>query len=204
MHDQRIGTFDIKWFITVTTHQFVQLIRRNATQNGRPCNLCIIQMQNRQNGTVENRIDEFVGMPAGRQRPGFGFTVTDHTGHDQIGIVESRAESVRQGISQLATFIDRARRFGGSMAWNTARERKLGKQLFHPFLVFGDVGIKFAVRSFKVGIGNQSRTTMSRTGNENHVQIVFLDHTIHMDINEIQARCRTPVSQQTRLDIVRL
>jgi hypothetical protein len=51
-------------------------------------------MQDRQHGAVGDRVEKFVGLPRGRQRAGFRFTVADNAGDDQIGIVERRTESV--------------------------------------------------------------------------------------------------------------
>src|SRR5438105_6299788 len=45
---------------------------------------------------VGGRIEEFVGMPGGRERSGFRFAITDHTGDDEVRVVERRAEGVTE------------------------------------------------------------------------------------------------------------
>ena len=45
-------------------------------------------------------------MPAGRQGAGLRFPVADHTGDDQVGVVEGRAIGMDQGIAELAALMD--------------------------------------------------------------------------------------------------
>ena len=160
-------------------------------------------MQNRQYGTVIYGIDEFVGMPSCRQRPGFGLAIPDHTGHDQIGIVECGTIGVGKRIPQLTAFVNRTGRFGCRMARNASRERKLREQFFHPLFIFRNIWVKLAVGSFQIGIGHKRRTAVSGPRHKNHVQIILFDDPVHMHINEIQTWSRSPVSQQSRLDIFR-
>jgi hypothetical protein len=42
---------------------------------------------------------------------------------------------------------------------------------------------------------------MTRTGDIDHVQVVFFDHAVEVDIDKVQARSRPPVSQQSRFDV---
>ena len=43
---------------------------------------------------------------------------------------------------------------------------------------------------------------MPGAGDVDHVQVVLLDQPIQMDIDEVQARRRSPVAQQARLDVL--
>jgi len=43
---------------------------------------------------------------------------------------------------------------------------------------------------------------MSRTGDEKNVEIVLLDHAVHVNIGKRLSSIGTPVPQQTRLDVV--
>src|SRR4051812_18398514 len=87
------------------------------------------------------------------------------------------------------------------MTGNSARERELLEETFYPGFVLRDFGIYFAVRSLEVGIRDDSRSTVTWPGDIDHVQIVLIDDAIQMRIDEIQARCRAPMSEQTRLDV---
>ena len=75
-----------------------------------------VQMQDRQHGAVIGGVQEFVGMPRGRQRPGFRFAITDHTGDDEAGIIEDRAERMAERLAEFAAFVNRAGTFGRRVA----------------------------------------------------------------------------------------
>jgi hypothetical protein len=49
-----------------------------------------------QDGTVMDRIEELVRMPGRGQRACLRFAISDHAGDKQIGVVEGRAEGVRE------------------------------------------------------------------------------------------------------------
>jgi len=51
-------------------------------------------------------------LPAGGERPGLSFAITDHTTDDQIRVVKCGAVRVRQGVPEFAAFMDRAWRLG--------------------------------------------------------------------------------------------
>ncbi len=48
-------------------------------------------MKDRQDCAVALWIEEFVGVPARGEGAGFGFTIADDAGDDQIGVVEGGA-----------------------------------------------------------------------------------------------------------------
>ena len=97
---------------------------RDAGKNRGIGDLVAIEMKNRQHRAVANRIEEFIRMPRGRERPGLRLAVADHHGDDQIGIVERGAEGVREAIAEFAALMNRARRFRRAMTADAARERK--------------------------------------------------------------------------------
>ena len=69
-----------------------ELVLRNAREHGRVRDLVAVQVQDRQDGTVDDRVQELVRMPARRERSRFGLAVADDAGDDEIGIVEGRPE----------------------------------------------------------------------------------------------------------------
>src|SRR5256885_8314722 len=117
-------------------------------------------------------------MPACGQWTGFGFAVANNARGDQVGIVEYRPISVCKRITQLASFMYRARRFGGDVAWNAAGKRKLLEQPLHPTGVLRDVRINLAVRSFQIGVRHESGATMSRTSDIDHAEVPLFDDSI--------------------------
>ncbi len=99
-------------------------------------------------------------MPAGGQRPRLGLAVADDASDDQIGIVEGCSIGVRQRVAQLATFVHRAGRLRGDVAWNSAGERELLEEPLQARLVLADVGVNLAVGPFQVGVGDQCRPSV--------------------------------------------
>src|SRR5438094_10305023 len=74
----------------------------------------------------------------------------------------------------------------------------------HAVRVLRDVGIDFAVSAFEVGIRHQPRPAVTRSGNVDDIEIVFIDDAVQMDIDKVQPWCRAPMAEQTRLDVRQL
>src|SRR6476646_6889965 len=96
-----------------------------ARQQGGIVNLVAVEIQYGQHGAVANGIEKFVDVPRGSEWPCFGFAITHNCRDDQVGIIERSAARVRQNIAELATFVDRARRFGSAVTADATRKRKL-------------------------------------------------------------------------------
>ena len=176
----------------------------DARQHRRIGDLVAVEMEDRQHGAVAHRIEELVRMPARGHRPRFRFAIADHRGDDEVGIVEGRAIGVRERIAKLAALVDRARRLGRDMARNPAGKRELGEEALHALHVLRDARIDFAVRAFEIGVGDQPRAPVAGTGDIDHVEIELLDQPIEVDVDEIEARRRAPVSKEARLDVLLL
>src|SRR5262245_39598834 len=159
-------------------------------------------MEDWQDNAVGHRIEEFVGMPARGERSGLRFAITDNTGDDQVGVVVGRAVRVRDRISEFPALVDRAWRLRGHVARNTARKGELGEETLHALLVLGDVWVDLAIGSLEVGVGDQTRPAVSGTGVVEHVKVMLLDYPVQMDVYEVQAWCRSPVTQESWLDVL--
>ena len=122
VHAVVVGAFDEVRRPAVAAHQALQLLVRNARQQRRIVDLVAVQMEDRQHRAVAHRVEKLVDVPRGRQRSGLRFAVAHDRRDDQLRIVESRAAGVRQDVSQLAAFVDRARRLRRAMAANAAGE----------------------------------------------------------------------------------
>src|SRR5580658_4446150 len=142
----------------------------HASQYGRIADLVAVEMQNRQHGSVRNWIQKLVGLPCGRQRTGFRFTVADDAGDNQAGIVEGGSEGMAQRVSQFTTFVNRPRRRRRNMTGNPAGKGELLEQLFQPGFVLADVWINLTVRAFEVSVAHQRWTAVTGTGNVEHIQ----------------------------------
>ena len=158
-------------------------------------------MQDRQHRAVARRIQKLVGMPAGRKRPGLGLPVADDAGDDQIRVVEGRAVRVRQGVTELAPLVNGAGRLGRDVTRDPAGEAELLEQLLHAVRILGDAGVDLAVRTFEVRIGDQAWAAVPGPDDVDHVEVVFLDDPVQVDVEKVQARRRPPVAEQAGFDV---
>ena len=71
------------------------------------------------------RVEEVDALPRTREGTRLGLTVAHDRRDDQVGVVEGRAEGVRQDVAQLSSLVDRAGRRHADMAGDPARRREL-------------------------------------------------------------------------------
>ncbi len=98
--------------------------------------------------------------------------------------------------------MNRARRLRRHMAGYPAWKRKLLEKPLHPDRIPRNVRVELAISPLQPGIGNHCRSAMARAGDINHVQGIFFDDPVEMGINEVEPRCRSPMPQQARLDVI--
>src|SRR5262249_48359390 len=137
---QRYGESLIRRIAGMTAYH---LLMADAGKNAGIGDLVAVQMQDRQNRPVGDRVQELVGMPAPRQRPSLRFAVADHTRNNQIRIVESGSVGMRERVAKFTALVNRAGRLRRHMARDAARKRELGEQAFHAFFI----GTSQALRS---------------------------------------------------------
>src|ERR1700758_462887 len=87
------------------------------------------------------------------------------------------------------------------MARNAAGERELSEEALHALFFRRNVRIYLAVCPLEVGVCHQARPAMPRAGDVDHVEVVFLDQAVQVDVYEIQAWGRSPMAEQPRLDV---
>ena len=156
VHRHRVVALDEIRRVTVAAEERFQFVAGNARQHRGPGNLVAVQMQDGQHGAVVHRIEKLVRVPAGRERAGLRFAVADDARDEQVGIVERRAECVRERVPQLAALVNRTRRLRRDMARNAAGEGELLEQPLHPVLVLRDVWVHFAVGAFQISVGHHA------------------------------------------------
>ena len=100
-----------------------------------------VQVEDRQNSAVANRVEELADVPRCRQRPGFRLAIAHHGGDDQIRIIESGPAGVRQHVAQFTAFVYRAGRLGRAVTPDPAGKRELLEEFAQPSLVFALVRI---------------------------------------------------------------
>src|SRR5260370_187226 len=167
---------------------------RQPAQNSGIGDLVAGEVKDGQHGPVRGRIEKRIAAPGRRERAGLGLAVADHARHDQVRVVACSAEGVRQGISKLTTFVNRAWSLRRRVAWYSARKRKLAEQMTQPASILADLGIDLAVGSFEIGIGHNSGTAVAGTADKDHVEIASLDGPVEMRIHEVEAGRRAPMA----------
>ena len=188
--------------VAVAAEEMIELLMADAGQEAGVGDLIAVQMENRQDDAVGDRVQELVGMPGGRQRAGLRFAVADDGGHDQVWVVVSGSIGMGERIAQLAAFVNGSRGLRRHVAGNAAGERELLEQPLHALFVLRDVGIDLGVGPFQIGIGDEARTAVPRADDVDHVQVVFLDDAVQVHVEEVQSRRRPPVAEQARLDVL--
>ena len=117
----------------------------DARQQSRVVDLVAVEVQDRQNGAIANRVQELVDVPGSRQRAGFRFAVAHDGGDDQVGIIKGGAAGVRQHVAEFAALMDRARRLGRAVAADAAGKGELLEELAQPVFVLALVRIDLRV-----------------------------------------------------------
>src|SRR5262245_29771299 len=113
---------------------------RDPRQDSGIVDLVSVQMQDRQNRAITDGIEEFVDMPRGCQRAGFRLAIANHGSHNQVWIIEGSATGMREHITQLTSFMNRARSFRRAVAPNAAGKGKLLEELAQATFIFTLVG----------------------------------------------------------------
>jgi hypothetical protein len=85
-------------------------------------------------------------------------------------------------------------RFRSSVTADSTRERKLFEEALHPGQVLALVRVNLGIRSFEIGIGKNSRRTVAWSGDENRIQVIFINQPIEVDIGEGLSGIRAPVA----------
>ena len=132
--------------------------------------------------------------------PTVDFAVADYRGHDEIRVIERRAVGVRESVAEFSAFMNRSWRLGCAVASDAAGERELLKELLQAIHIETLLRINLRVRAFQIcGTENAARS-MSGSREKNHIEIVFLDHAVQMDIGEGEAGTGSPMAEQPVLD----
>ena len=166
-------------------------------RSGGVIDLVAVQVQDRQHGPIRDRVEKLVAVPARGERTGLGFAVTHHDQSDQVRMVVDGPVGVRDAVAQLTPLVDAAGRFRSGVAANPAGERKLLEEALHPRQVLALVRVNLGIRSFEIGLGQNSRRTVAGPGDENRIQVVLVDQPVEVDVGKGLAGVRAPMAQQS-------
>lgn len=81
----------------------------DSSQDRRVVDLVTIQMQDRQNGTISDGVQELGTMPACRKWTCLSFSVADYCQCDEVWVVEDGSEGMGDRVSKFTTLVDTAR-----------------------------------------------------------------------------------------------
>ena len=151
----------------------LQFIVGDASQYRRVIDLASVEVQNRQHGSIPDRVKKFVRVPGGRQRSGLRFAITHNASGDQVGIIEHRSERVGETVSEFAPFVDGPGCFRSAMAADAAREGELSEKLFQALDVFTLVWKNFRICPLEINRGEYTRgpdKASRESGNSRHAR----------------------------------
>src|SRR5579862_896860 len=109
---------------------------------------------------------------------------------------------MRKRVAELATLMDRAGRLRRDVTRDAARERELAKQLAQSDLVVSDVRIDLAVGPFEERVRDEARAAVPRAGDVDRIQVACADRTVHMRVDEVEARGRSEMPKQPGLHVL--
>jgi hypothetical protein len=189
--------------VAVAAQQPDQLVLGDPGQHRRIGDLVPVQVQDRQHRAVASGVEELVGVPARRERSGLGLTVTHDRRDDQVGVVEGGAVGVGEGVAQLTTLVDRARGLRGHVAGDPAGKGELPEQAPHAVGVLPDTGIDLAVGALEPGRRHEAGAAVTGADDVHHVRVAGHDRAIEVRVDEVEPGRRSPVAQQSGLDVLR-
>jgi hypothetical protein len=199
----RVVAFDQVGLVSVAGQQRRKLIVADPDQDRRIGDLISVEVQDRQDRTVTNRVEELVRVPGRRERPGLGLTITDHAGDHQVRVVQRGTVGVGQRVPEFAALVDRPGGLRGDVAGNSAGERELGEQPAHARLVARDPRIRLGVGDLQPGVGDQTRAAVAGPGDVDQVLAPGGDDPRQVGVEQVEARGGAPVPEQPGLDLFR-
>ncbi len=199
---QGVVTGDVDRIVAVATQQLVQFCFGEPCQDGRVGDLVAVQVQDRQDGAVADRVEELVRVPGSGQRPGLRLAVTNHTGDEQVRVVEGGAVGVGEAVAQLPALVNRARRLGSDVAGHPTREGELLEEPGHAGRVSGDVRVRLSVRTLQPGVGQHRGSAVAGPPDAQGVQAAGLDDAVEVGVHQVQARRGAPMPKEPRLDVL--
>src|SRR5438105_11486344 len=90
-----------------------------------------VEVQDRQHRTVPARVEEADALPGALQGSRLRLAVANHGCHEQIRVVEGRAEGMGEHIAELPALVDRARGGDAHMARHAAGRGELTEESTH-------------------------------------------------------------------------
>src|SRR5262249_50555739 len=132
-------------------------------------------MQNWQHGAVARGVEVADALPGALQWCRLRLAVADDRGDDQVGVVEGRAEGVREHIAKLTALVDRSGRRHADVAGNAAGRGELAEESAHAIGALSDFAIDLGVRALEVDISHERRAAVPGPGEVDDAAVVLFD-----------------------------
>jgi hypothetical protein len=91
VHAFGVRAFDETGRPAVAPEQLLEFLMADSRQQRRVVDLVAVEVEDRQHGTVADRVEELADVPGSGQWPGLGLAVTDHGSDNQIGLSSKAA-----------------------------------------------------------------------------------------------------------------
>ena len=202
VHDRRIVTLDKVGLVAMTLEEARDLRVVGPAQDGGPGDLVLVEVQDRQHRTVPARVEEADALPGALQGSRLCLAVANHGGHEQVRVVEGRAEGMGEHIAELAALVDRARGGNAHMARHAAGRGELAEESTHALEVARDLRVDLRIRSLEVNVGHDGGTAVPGPRQIDRAGVGLLHQAVEMRVDETQARRRPPVPEEPRLDVL--
>ncbi len=135
MHVWRLVALDQERFPAISLQQCGQLFVGDPGEHRRVRDLVVVEMKDREHGSVPDGVEELVRMPARRERTRFGFSISHDARHDQVGVVERGTEGVADRVPELAALVDGTRSLRSDVTGHSTGEGELAEQALHALAV---------------------------------------------------------------------
>ena len=124
VHGHGVVALDEVRLPAAALEEALDLLVGDTGEDGGVANLVAVQVQDGQHGAIGDGVEELVGLPRGGQGAGLGFAVA-HKPRWQSGRgCQHSAESVGNGVAQLAALVDGAGGPRGRSGWERHRGRR--------------------------------------------------------------------------------
>ncbi|CAO0833288.1 hypothetical protein SMICM17S_00684 [Streptomyces microflavus] len=188
MDGGRVVAGDVQRVVAVAAQELVELLLGQPGQDRGVGDLVAVEVEDRQDGLVVDRVEELVGVPGRGERSGLRLAVADHTGHQQTGVVEGGAVGVGEGVAEFAAFVDGAGRLRGDMAGHPAGEGELFEEHTHALGGAGHIaGIGLGVAALQPGVGEDGRAAVAGPDAEG-LDPPVLDDPVEVGVDEVEPR----------------
>ncbi len=204
VHGFGFRSLDKIGLIAVANEQALELLMADPRKHRWVGNLISVQVKDGKDGAVGDWVEELVRVPGSREGPRFGFTIAHCARNDEVGIVEGGPIGMGDCIPKLTALVDGTRGFGGGVTRDSTGERELLEEPLHALGILRNVGVELAVRSLQVRVGNHRWSAMTWTADEDHVEVLGLDQAVEVNVDEVEPRGSTPMSEQPGLDMLYL